>query len=242
MVHKEFIEATIEACKEISTLLKNLKASDFEYVSLGAGGDMSSVIDLNAERVFINHLNSFGKIISEESGEVGSGEAQIVLDPIDGSDNLASGFPYFGSSIALVEDNITKVGIICNFANGDLFVKTEEKFEFAKLDTLNFESVTKNTNSKIGLFEKARVNHELINKLTQNMLKFRSPGAVAVSLAYAHSVRFVIFGAKARAFDVQAGLFMCNNLHVYRDDKILFVSHDKNVFEQLSSILLNEEL
>ena len=241
-MYEEFIKATIVACKEVSTLLKKLETSDFEYVSLGAGGDMSSVIDLNAEKVFVKYLSSFGKIISEESGEVGNGEAKIVLDPIDGSDNLASGFPYFGSSIALVEDDVTKVGIICNFANDDIFIKTKEKFESAKLESLNFEIVSKKSISKIGLFEKARVNHELINKLTQNMLKFRSPGAVAVSLAYAHSVRFVIFGAKARAFDVQAGLFMCSDLHVYRDDKILFVSHDKEVFDQLSSILLNEEL
>ena len=241
-MHKEFIKETIKACKEVNSLLKKLNKSDFDYVSLGAGGDMSSVVDLSAEAIFVKHLSVFGKIISEESGEVGSGEVQIIIDPIDGSDNLASGFPYFGSSIALVEDNVTKVGIICNFANGDIFVKTEEKFEFAHIDSLNFKSVVQNESAKIGLFEKARVNHELINKLTQNMLKFRSPGAVAVSLAYAHSVRFVIFGAKARSFDVQAGLFMCSDLHVYRDDNILFVSHDKDVFDQLSSILLNEEL
>jgi len=240
-MYKEFIDSTIEACLNVSQMLKKLTEEDFEYVSLGAGGDMSSVIDLGAEAVFIKYLSSFGKINSEESGEVGNGSAQIIIDPIDGSDNLASGFPYYGSSIALVEDGKTKVGIICNFANGDIFVKTEEKFERAKIDSLNFEQVVKNRSSKIGLFEKARVNHELINKLTQNMLKFRSPGAVAVSLAYAHSVRFVIFGSYARSYDVEAGLFMCSDLNVYRDDNILFVSHDKEVFEQLSNILLDKE-
>jgi len=239
-VYKEFIDEVIKACKEVTLLLDNLSSSDFDYVKLGAGGDMSSVIDLQTEAVFISHLKKFGQIISEESGEVGEGDAKIIIDPLDGSDNLASGFPYYGTSIALVENSQTTVGIICNFANGDIFVKTKEKFEKAHLETLEFKRVQNCTNAKIGLFEKARVNHELINKLTQNMLKFRSPGAVALSLAYAHSVRFVIFGAKARSFDVQAGLFMCEELYVYYDENLLFVSHDKEVFDQLSTILLKD--
>jgi myo-inositol-1(or 4)-monophosphatase len=64
-------------------------------------------------------------------------------------------------------------------------------------------------------------------------------GAVALSLAYAHDVSFVIFEGKPREFDVCGGKFMCSELFIYESDTILIVSKDKDVFERLFSIFLH---
>ncbi len=102
---KEFFEAAISANKEIIELLENNSGDDFhQSVSLGAGGDISSRIDLFAENIFIKRLSCFGNIHSEECGFIDNKMSyNVIIDPIDGSDNFASNLPYYGTSIALKE-------------------------------------------------------------------------------------------------------------------------------------------
>ena len=92
-----FIQACINANEEISSAIKDgFDTSWFEKTEVGAGGDVSSKLDLFAEAVFVKHLGSFGQIESEESGIIGEGESKIIIDPIDGSSNALSLFPFYG--------------------------------------------------------------------------------------------------------------------------------------------------
>jgi len=89
-----FTQAVIEANKEIvGSIEKQFLSRWYEKTTKGAGGDVSSRLDLYAEEVFVKHLKDFGRIESEESGIIGKGEQQIILDPIDGSANAMSAFP-----------------------------------------------------------------------------------------------------------------------------------------------------
>ncbi len=236
---QDFIRETIKACQEIVVMLESTKdESAYLPQKIGAGGDLSVGLDLMAEEIFIKRLGSFGRINSEESGFIGEGDALIVLDPIDGSDNMLSHFPYFGASIALMIDDVCKIGIVCNFANGDIFIKDTKQFLQGKLHSAHFKPVVKHHTSKIGLFEKAALYPELTQKLIQNHLKYRAPGAVALSLAYAHYTNYMIFLGKMRQYDLEAGLFMCEDLHVYKDDEHIIISKDKDVFERVKTIIL----
>lgn len=86
---------------------------------VGAGGDISSKLDLMAEAIFVKHLGDFGQI---ESGVIGGGESQIIIDPIDGSSNALSLFPFYGTSVAKVNaEGILDATIVCNLANSDIF-------------------------------------------------------------------------------------------------------------------------
>ena len=235
----KFIDAVIKANLEIYNLLNvGLKDSHFEYSGVGAGGDKSSLIDIEAEEIFIKHLLSFGQIHSEEVGVVGDGEKKIVIDPIDGSENLLSSFPYYGTSVALVnESGEVEVGVICNLANGEIFIKTRDEFKRGFLNTLNFSPVLIKK-ARVGLFERSYSNAKIVSKLASLHLKFRSPGALALSLAYANSVNFVIFYGKIRDFDIKAGVFMCENLHNYVSDDLILVSQDREIFNNLKEFLL----
>ena len=99
-----FIEAVLNANKELFHALhvKGLIDKDYQPFEVGAGGDISSGIDLLAEEIFVRHLSSFGTIFSEESGKFPGTNTtiEIIIDPIDGSDNLLSHLPYFGTSVA----------------------------------------------------------------------------------------------------------------------------------------------
>ncbi len=201
---------------------------------------MSREVDIMAEKIFIRHLHSFGKIYSEESGEVGEGTYRIVLDPIDGSDNFLSQIPYFGASVALELEDETLAGVISNFANGDIFVKTKEYFRVAKLDTITFEDEVVNTCSCVGIFERAYRSKIYAKKLYDAEVKYRIPGASALSFAYAHRVDFVIFEGEMREYDAKAGLFMCENLYKYEYNDLILICKDVKQFQYLKNILLGD--
>ena len=236
---QEFIRETIKACQEVVAMLESTTDKEaYEPRHIGAGGDMSVGLDLMAEEIFIKHLGHFGQINSEESGFVGEGEDTIVLDPIDGSDNMLSLFPYFGASIAYMREGKPLVGIVCNFANGDIFIKDQKQFLQGKLHSAHFKTVEKHHTSKVGLFEKAALYPKITEKLIQNHLKYRAPGAVALSLAYAHYTNYMVFLGKMREYDLEAGLFMCEDLHLYKDETHIIISKDKDVFEKVKKIIL----
>ncbi|MCV6607217.1 MAG: inositol monophosphatase [Campylobacterales bacterium] len=238
-----FLQSALEANKEIYSLLKNSDDSSlFEYGidenSKGAGGDRSLVIDLEAEKIFVKHLQSYGVILSEESGRIGDGEDEIVLDPIDGSSNIASNFPYYGSSVTLKKDNKPFISVIANFANGDYFVKTSEEFYEGSFDKEVTKPVTIKDTSLIGVFEKGYKDSKLAKKIKKQGFKFRVPGAVALSLGYAHRLNFVIFDGKLREYDIIGGLHMCEGLFTYVTNEIIIVSKDEKTFKKLKKSLL----
>ena len=227
----EFINSVITANKEIYSLIQkedDLKAPQ----SKGFGGDISISLDLKAEEIFINHLSKYGKIFSEECGEVGSGKEIIYIDPLDGSDNFKSNFPYYGTSVAIKD----KVAVVVNLANGDIFIKTKSFFKKGKLFEKDFVDVKTNPFSSVGLFEKGYLS-KLAKNLRKQNIKFRVPGAVALSLAYSHEVDFVLFDGKRRDFDIVGGEFMSEDLYKYKDENILLVSKDEVVFKNLKTIL-----
>lgn len=237
----KFTDAVINANIELFELIhRKLEDNYFIHTDIGAGGDRSSGIDLIAEEIFIRHLGEYGQIISEESGVVGTGECKIIVDPIDGSDNFLSKLPYYGTSIALEYNDAVEIGIVANLANGDLFVKTKEHFQKTKLDRIDFQDVDKHPYATIGIFERAYKSEFIADKLKKAQIKYRAPGALALSLAYAHDVNFMLYEGKARDFDIKAGLFMCEDLYRHIDDRLILIAKDKEIFNNLKRILLGE--
>jgi len=234
-----FIQAVISANKEIIELLKNDSGEDFcQSVSLGAGGDMSSKIDLLAEEIFIKHLSKFGNIYSEECGHINNNKNDdIIIDPLDGSDNFASNLPYFGTSVALRREGKCIVGVIVNLANGEIFIKDSTNFRRANMKDLDFKKVELNSYSKLGLFERTYCSKGTPEKMRKSGLKYRSPGAFALSLAYAHDVDFVLYEGSMREYDIAAGLFMCEDLFIKKTDELLLVSKNKEIFGKIAEFI-----
>ena len=243
----DFIKACIKANEEISLALKDgFDASWFEKTTVGAGGDVSSKLDIFAEEIFVKHLSAFGQIESEESGLImndalGEGASQIIIDPIDGSSNALSLFPYYGTSVAKVNaDGILDTAIVCNLANGDLFLKAPNaEVVQGKLFSTTFHTPYTVPNAEIGLFEKAYAYPELVAALNEEKLKFRAPGAIAVSLAYARTVKYVLFVGAFRIYDFAAGLALCEGLEVIVEADYVIVSKDKAIAQKIEELIHN---
>lgn len=238
-----FINAVIHALLEVRDTLKNSHDPDlFDSFGKGEGGDISSGFDLKAEAIFFKHLSPFGALFSEESGWMAPRNTfNIILDPIDGSDNFASFFPYYGVSVAREQLGKTIEGVVCNLANGDVFVRTLSDYYRTTLDTPNLHHpITINLTPKIGLFEKGHEHPYLGEKLMGNHLKYRSPGALALSLAYAPLVKYVLFLGTMRSFDIQAGLYLSQHLYGISSERYILISSSKEVFDRIRIIVEKE--
>ena len=237
-----FLEAVLDAARRIDALLNEGWHERYgQKGEVGAGGDRTARIDTLAEEIYIDRLSFLGAIDSEERGRVGSGEVAVVLDPIDGSDNAISGLPYFGSSIARVEGGRTKEAAVVNLANGEIFYKNEEVFVKGRLKGEDFIPVQKRSNATVGIFEKAYAHPGLAMALLKQKRKFRSPGAVALSLAYAHYVDFVVFAGPRRRYDFAAALWMCEALEVLEEKELLIVAKNAETARTLRRLAHGEE-
>jgi len=236
----DFIQACIKANEEIANALKEgFDASWFEKTEIGAGGDVSSKLDLMAEAIFVKHLGSFGHIESEESGHIGEGADKIIIDPIDGSANALSLFPFYGTSVAKINaDGILDAAIVCNLANFDIFLTTTANgVQQGKLFNTTFHTPHTVPNAEVGLFEKAYANPTLVALLDQEKLKFRAPGAIALSLAYARSVNYVLYMGSFRIYDFAAGLALCEGLEVIVEEDYVIVSKEKDIALKIENLI-----
>jgi myo-inositol-1(or 4)-monophosphatase len=226
-----FIEAVILANKELYTYINtNLSLNDYEYTNtIGFGGDNSLKMDLIAENIFIKHLEKFGNIYSEECGLLSTNkEYTIVIDPLDGSNNFYSNLPYYGTSVALQKNGITIAGFVTNLVSSVIIYRAfdDEIKYFSLLKETNFTPINL-SKTKFSIFERAYEYPAICNFLSKNNIKYRSLGAVALSLSEANNYDFVLYGGKIRDFDVAAALYICKDLFVYRTDKILLISQNK---------------
>ena len=224
---------------EVAALIShNMPTCHYEKNSLGFGGDLSSGIDLKAEKIFLDKLLPYGRVYSEECGLVGEGENLFIVDPIDGSDNLISHVPYYGTSVARKVNGVVIEAVVANLSNGDTFYKNEKGFFRGSLFSEEMFEVKTNPHSKVGLFERAYRYPDITKELLCKNLKFRSPGATALSLAYAHDTSYMLYLGELRSFDIEAGLFMCHDLNTLKLDNVLLVSQDKEIFDKIAEIII----
>ena len=237
-----FIKAVINANKELILYLDTkLTKKDFTSSStIGYGGDKTLQIDLIAENIFIKHLEKFGNIFSEECGLLTSNkEFTIIIDPIDGSDNFKSNLAYYGTSIALQRDNITLAGFVCNLATKTLIYRAfDSDLVYINFDNKNiFEN---DEDSNLAIFERSYAYPNICKILFDNNIKYRSPGAVALSLSYARNFKFVLIIGNLREFDIAASLYICKDLFIEKTNKFLLISKNIQTNTHIKEILKEE--
>lgn len=240
-----FEKAVIEANKELyEYITTHMSSYDLEESNtIGYGGDNSLNIDLKAEKIFIKHLSSFGDIYSEEVGLISSeSNVKIIIDPIDGSHNFQSQLPYYGTSVALKIDNKLKAGFVANLANASMIYRTDLDIkEISLVDGSELKTIIREKAS-VSIFERAYAYPKICEAFYKNRIKFRSPGAAALSLANARNFNFVLFAGKIREFDIAAAMHICNNLFIHKDDEFLIVTKSEQKLSQIKEIIKNNRL
>lgn len=238
---KEFIEAVKLSNKELHTYINNhITINDFEYSDIiGFGGDNSLKIDLIAENIFIKYLEKFGNIFSEECGlKTTNKEFTIIIDPLDGSNNFYSNLPYYGTSIALQKDGKTIAGFVTNLVTGIITYRAfDDEIKYFSIIEMKDKYFLNKKKSKISVFERAYEYPKICEKLNINKIKFRSLGAVALSLSDANNYNFVLYAGNIRDFDILAALYICKDLYNYKTENFLLISKDEVTFSLIKEII-----
>jgi len=131
-----------------------------------------------------------------------------------------------------------KVALITNLADGTLFLKTKTSFKRKKIDSKEFFDIKPNLHATVGIFERAYRSKKYADKLKNSGYKYRSSGAVALSLAYTNQVQFFVYEGEMRRYDVKAGLFMCQGLYQHKEKDLTIICQQSNHFEKLKKLLL----
>ena len=177
----DWLEVCREAVADVRGVLEELptRAEREPVVGDGEGGDETTAVDAEAERVILDRLRRVEgtTIVSEEAGIAGDGATRIVVDPIDGSLNAKRGIPFFAVSIAVAEGetmNDVVFGYVHDLGTGEEWVAERgrgarlngaelgETLPKEEIEILSFEatltkSVAEKAASVVGLAYRLRI-------------------------------------------------------------------------------------
>lgn len=164
------------------------------------------------ERTYPEH-----KILSEEFGELQRTDVENlwVVDPLDGTNNFAHGFPLLCVSIAMVEDGRPVVGVVHDPLHGETFAATAgggafldgQPMHVSPVETLDRAFLA--TGFPYDRRTAADNNVARLDRLVRHSLGVRRGGAAALDLAYVAAGRFDGFWEiRLAPWDVAAGILL----------------------------------
>lgn len=121
----------VEAAEAAGALLRAGATGPFEVRRKGTDGDVVTDLDLAAERLILGRILAAypdHQVIAEESGVVGVERHRCVwlVDPLDGTNNVAIGMPVYAVGIALCVDNVPVLGVVHDPVTGRTWSATRD--------------------------------------------------------------------------------------------------------------------
>ena len=129
----ELLSAARDASLAAATFIEESRTRSFEVASkglVGAAADVVTSIDLEAQRIILEHLEpTLGRydlgLLAEESADDGSRLVQAAfwaIDPLDGTRFFVEGRPGYAVSVALVSrSGFPILGVVVDPVSGDCF-------------------------------------------------------------------------------------------------------------------------
>ncbi len=223
----------LAACRAAAEGVRNVLAemSDRDdrerVVGLGEGGDETTAIDAEAERVVVERLDSTGAdftLVSEELGirpARGDSTMYVVVDPIDGSINAKRGIPFFSLSIAIADGPTmgdVHFGYVYDFGSREEWVVSRGHGA-----RMNDEEVRASPHERIELLSMEATKTELVARyapaLAPVAYRVRVMGSLALSLCHlaAGRVDAVCSLRPARSVDIAAAQLLVKEAGRYVD-------------------------
>jgi myo-inositol-1(or 4)-monophosphatase len=171
-----------------------------------------------------NALKSKG-IKEEEIGFIGeenltkSGKYLCIIDPLDGTTNYASGFPYFCVSIALAVNEIINTAVVYNPYSDEMFYSQLGKGAYKKFKDqvtklqiqpteLSQTLVSAHFNSPSDIRQKQFKIYEQIFPLVRNL---RMVGSIALELChFSENIFNIVINGHAKLWDFAASRLIIN--------------------------------
>lgn len=123
------LQIAIKAAKIASVIIKKYYAEP--DIAVKGVKDVVTNADIEAEnaiRKFLLSRTKYG-FIGEETGKK-AGNPTWIVDPIDGTRPFCFGIPYFSTTIALISNNETIIGVVYNPVTEELYTAIKGKGAF----------------------------------------------------------------------------------------------------------------
>jgi len=190
----------------------------------GAGGDPMKPVDLAAEKAIVEALQQSGTsftLISEESGVKEFGDAAnqcyVTVDPIDGTNNLVRGIPFYASSIAIsAKPTLSTVyaALVTDLFHDTTYTALEGKGAYRDGEKITSSTRESLDEAMVGLDLNSYKVKEIAPQLTnliQKTMHIRHFGANALELCYVAdgtTDAFIDIRGKLRTTDMAAGFLI----------------------------------
>ncbi|MCG3211613.1 MAG: Inositol-1-monophosphatase [Anaerolineae bacterium] len=155
--------------------------------------DLVTEYDRNAEKtitqyIFEHHPDS--AIVGEEGGAVGNGAVRWYVDPIDGTTNFATGFPFFCVSIGAEFQGQLLAGVVFDPLRNELFSAAAGGGAMLNGQPIRFEAIATEqaavllTDFPVPGLDADPAKYELFGQLSQRFQAVRRVGSTALQMAY----------------------------------------------------------
>lgn len=192
---KNYLDVAILTAKEAGKIHKKYFNTGIEVKSKATSYDLVTIADIEAEKKIVSVIKKYFKghnfLAEEQKYEKTDSEYTWIIDPLDGTNNFASGLPIFCASVALVKNNELIVGVIYDITRDELFYAQKGKGAYLNGKKIRVSTVS---SLKQALFitgfyyDRGKEMDENLEKIRQFLIRrvigIRRLGSAALDLCY----------------------------------------------------------
>ena len=215
MIYKDYLEIAKKVAIEAGNFLLENKLTKKEIFS-EAGRDIKLQLDRDTESLIRKKLKFTNiSILGEEFGDDKSNSSlRWVIDPIDGTANYFRGLDQCCVSIALLDKNESKVGVVYNFNTNELYSAAEGcgcYLNDSKISVSNISDKSKaSLTTGFPASETIESQYDFLDGL-KNWKKIRMFGSAALSCAYVAAGKCDYYAEKGvYLWDFATGICLVN--------------------------------
>jgi myo-inositol-1(or 4)-monophosphatase len=196
----DYLSVAIQAAKQAGKIHKKYFLKNLRIETKSSNFDLLTTADKEAETAAIAVIKKYfpgHNFLAEENiyNKTNSGFTWII-DPLDGTNNFASGMPIFCSSVALTRNNQVIVGAVFDVSRNELFYAKKGKGAYLNGKRIKVSKVNKLTRSIIitgFYYSRGKEMLETLETIKIFLLKgiigIRRLGSAALDLCYVASGR-----------------------------------------------------
>jgi myo-inositol-1(or 4)-monophosphatase len=207
----DYLEIAKSAAMEAGKYLISKRFSDLQIFS-EEGRDIKLEVDRQTENIIRQRLTVTGiSILGEEFGDNNvSSTLKWIIDPLDGTSNYFRGLDQCCISIALMDNEVSLLGVIYNFNSNELFLACKNKGAFLNGRSIKVSRIEKKEQATLTTgFPASETLESSISYLKDLSAwkKVRMFGSAALSCAYVASGRCDVYQEKGvYLWDFAAGI------------------------------------
>jgi myo-inositol-1(or 4)-monophosphatase len=122
---RETVRTAVEAAREAGRILMGGFSRPMD-VAKKSPRELVTAMDRAAEEAIVGIIRGAyprDGVLAEESAFLAGDSGRIwIIDPLDGTNNYAHGYPFFSVAIAIEEDGVPVAGVVHDPLRGELFV------------------------------------------------------------------------------------------------------------------------